>query len=665
MKITITLLSLMLSTGLLTAQSTCASAPVIDTGNYLVPSVNGSEVPSPVCASGGDNADHGIWYRYGNVEDLTLTVSTDLEENEGIDTRVHIYSGECGNLSCLGGDDDSGSGFLSILTVQVEAGEAYYIAFDDNWTDQGFVFELIENEPIEQMVSFGIQTINLQGSGICIVDMDGDHLDDVVGVSGNQINVHRQQAGGTFQSNVYATPEADHNPSWSLAAGDLDANGKTDLLYGGGSGVTFMFASDDGTTFTESSGPEYVFSQRSNMVDINNDGILDAFVCHDVAPNVYFISDGEGNMTFNQGGIGDTPDGGNYGSVWIDYDNDHDIDMFIAKCRGGNSPANINQMHRNNGDGTFTEVAEELNLADNVQTWSSAWADFDNDGDMDVLIGASSFTNGGHKLMRNDGDTFTDVTEGSGYDLLTATGIENAPADFNNDGYVDVYGAGNVIMFNTGNLTFVPSVAPFGNGPMGDVNNDGFVDVQNGGTLFLNQGNEHNYIKVTTVGTASNINGIGARIEVHSALGTQIRDVRSGEGFRYMSSLNAHFGLGEDTEIDMIVVYWPSGIVDYIMEPEVNQHLVIVEGSEPLSVDDIAEADIRIFPNPASDILTIQSSGQRSFDLVRVLDISGKVVLQSSYRKGELDVQNLAPGAYVLELRNTQGHLGHKRFLKN
>ena len=132
-----------------------------------------------------------------------------------------------------------------------------------------------------------------------------------------------------------------------------------------------------------------------------------------------------------------------------------------------------------------------------------------------------------------------------------------------------------------------------------------------------------------------------------------------------MSSLNAHFGLGEDTEIDMIVVYWPSGIVDYIMEPEVNQHLVIVEGSEPLSVDDIAEADIRIFPNPASDILTIQSSGQRSFDLVRVLDISGKVVLQSSYRKGELDVQNLAPGAYVLELRNTQGHLGHKRFLKN
>lgn len=652
-----------LATFNLQAQETCNTALDITAGVYTIDAINGSDIPSPVCASGGDNSDFGEWYRYTASEDYSLTVTTDLADNTGIDTRVHIYSGACGVLVCEGGDDDSGTGwYLSILTIQVEEGETYYIAFDDNWTAAGFDFAVVENAPVFFPLVFYTQTISLSGSGVCIVDMDGDHWDDIVGVSADQVNIHTQLQGGGFQSDLFATPNADHTPSWSIAAGDLDNNGKTDLCYGGGVGVTFMFASDDGDTFTESSGPQYVFSQRSNMADINNDGILDGFVCHDVAPNVYFISDGNGGMAFNQGGLGDTPDGGNYGSVWIDYDNDHDLDMFIAKCRGGNSPANINQMHRNNGDGTFTEIAASLNLASNVQTWSSAWADFDNDGDMDVLVGASSFTNGGHQLMRNDGNTFTNVTIGSGYDVFTAAGIENAPGDFNNDGFVDVFGAGGMVMLNNGDMTFSPTGVPCSNGPMGDLNNDGFLDIQNGSTLYLNAGNDNHYLKVSTVGNASNINGIGARIEVYSALGTQIRDVRSGEGFRYMSSLNAHFGLGEDTAIDMVVVYWPSGIVDYVMAPDIDQHLIIVEGSNPLSVNDITEAEIQIYPVPARDQLFVQ--GQSMNSLIRVFDMNGKVVLKTALQGGAIDVASLTRGTYILELRTAEGALGHKRFTK-
>jgi len=110
------------------------------------------------------------------------------------------------------------------------------------------------------------------------------------------------------------------------------------------------------------------------MVDFDNDGDLDAFVCHDVEPNVYYINngtlndDGTPNMTFVQGGLGDTVNGGNYGSIWVDYDNDHDMDLFIAKCRGGSSSANINQLHKNNGNGVFEEIGSSVNLADNVQT---------------------------------------------------------------------------------------------------------------------------------------------------------------------------------------------------------------------------------------------------------------------------------------------------------
>src|SRR5690606_1306531 len=118
---------------------------------------------------------------------------------------------------------------------------------------------------------------------------------------------------------------------------DIDGNGYNDLLYAAGNGVSFVKANNDGTTYSQSDvTTAYVFSQRSNFVDINNDGHLDAFVCHDVQPNVYFINNGSGvngSLTYYQGpsaivpnGLGIHPNGGNYGTVWVDYDNDRDID---------------------------------------------------------------------------------------------------------------------------------------------------------------------------------------------------------------------------------------------------------------------------------------------------------------------------------------------------
>ena len=203
-------------------------------------------------------------------------------------------------------------------------------------------------------VTFTPQSAGTNYTDRGIVDMNGDGLDDILSVNNSNIQVLYQQEDGSFIESIVATEFADNSPSWSLAAADYDRNGFTDLLYGGGNGVTFMRANDDGTAYTEVSGPEYVFSQRSNFVDINNDGHLDAYVCHDVEPSVFYINDGEGNLEYFQGGLGDYPSGGHYGSVWLDFDNDRDVDMFIAKC-GGESERRDNEMHVNNGDGTFTE----------------------------------------------------------------------------------------------------------------------------------------------------------------------------------------------------------------------------------------------------------------------------------------------------------------------
>jgi len=429
--------------------------------------------------------------------------------------------------------------------------------------------------------------------------MNGDDLDDVVSVSSSNVNIHYQLEGGGFNIVNIPTTAADNTASWSMAAADYDSNGFTDLLYGGGSGVTFMRANSNGTGFTEISGSEYVFSQRSNFVDINNDGHLDAFVCHDVAPNVYYINDGSGNLTYNQGGLGDYSSGGNYGSVWIDYDNDGDLDMFIAKC-GGEEARRTNQMHTNNGDGTFTENALDLGLADPMQTWSSAWGDYDNDGDMDVFVGAST---GSHKLMMNNGDnTFSDVTSGSGvvieiqllefvsFQLIVPLSKASTNPSLFKSPKLPLKKDKNIGELNVIS-PFPKRIAPF--------------EIR---SRFPSNTNSNNWISITTRGVGpdlggSNRNGIGARLELVTSSGVQIRDVRVGEGFRNSSTLNTHFGIGTDTEITSLTINWPSGIVDVYNDVTINQVIKSVEGETLLGINDNEVNDLIVYPNPTTERL--------------------------------------------------------------
>src|SRR5690606_12056255 len=165
---------------------------------------------------------------------------------------------------------------------------------------------------------------------------------------------------------------------------------------------------------------------------------------------------------------------------------------YIAKC-GGEEDRRRNELYKNNGDGTFTNVAAAANLASISEQWSSAWGDFNNDGWMDVFNGKNAqmqTDSGNHELMRNNGDgTFTNVTAGSGFDTFNGTSREHFTYDFNNDGFLDIAGNSNKIFINNGDMTFTPINVPFSDASIGDLNNDGFLDAYAFGTVHYNSGN--------------------------------------------------------------------------------------------------------------------------------------------------------------------------------
>ncbi len=644
------------------AQNNCETALEVEAGDYTALELSG-ELPDVLCDTGGDPTA-AAWYKYTSPQELDITVSSSFIQNIDVDTRLNIYSGDCESLLCLANADDEGLGNTSIVTVHLLPGQSMYIVWDNSWDSEGFDFKIEEEEYVAPPLSFTPVAITDGGSNLAIVDMNGDFLDDLVQVSSSTgLHITYQEEDGTLTPVAIPNTVSNYYPSWSLAAGDLDGNGYNDLMYGNGSGVSFMFANEDGTEYTETYTTEYVFSQRGNFVDINNDGILDAYMCHDVAPSVYYISDGEGGLTFNQGGLGDYPSGGHYGSIWVDYDNDNDQDMFIAKC-GGELARHINQMHRNDGEGNFEEVAEEIGLDDPMQTWSSAWGDFDNDGDLDVMVGASSFADGSHKLMENDGEgNFTDVTEGSGIDVIGSTSIENVTHDFNNDGYLDIMGMG-TWMTNNGDMTFSQiSVSGTGVGSVGDMNNDGFLDVSGYNSLYINDGNNNNWLKFNTIGTASNLNGIGAMVRVYTEEGVQTRQVRSGDGFRYMSTINLHFGMGSQFEVDSVTVHWPSGAMDTYLDVEINTTTQLTEGSSPTAVDDVELVDFLVFPNPTTDKVMLDVPFAYQNISYSLFDISGKKVAQGNVVSAQINLSDLENGAYVLHV-NIDGKEAHRTIIK-
>lgn len=247
-------------------------------------------------------------------------------------------------------------------------------------------------------------------------------------------------------------------------------------------------------------------------MDIDGDGLLDAFFCSDLSDNLKYRNTGNGVLVPAPGLIGTetrepSDNSGNYGSVWADVDGD--LELYVSKCRqvatGPSDPRRINMLFRNDGTEGFFEVGKEAGLAVSAQSWASDFEDIDNDGDLDAFVGNHGDLS---HLFVNQGDgRFTRESSARGISV----GVKVMQAlfrDLNNDGWLDLLITGELSRFylNRGDETFIEAENLLTGGhpescAAGDLNRDGFIDLFTGyaslyntptskpDRLWINQGN--------------------------------------------------------------------------------------------------------------------------------------------------------------------------------
>ena len=191
--------------------------------------------------------------------------------------------------------------------------------------------------------------------------------------------------------------------------------------------------------------------------DINNDGLLDIFLSANQEKNKLFIN--KGNLQFEDITAKSNVSGNsswNTGAVMGDVNGDGLLDIYVCAVVGVHGFYGYNELYINNGDETFTESAQQYQLDFDSYSSSAAFLDFDLDGDLDIYLlnhaihTQESFGKAdlrykrneqtGDRLLRNDGGTFTDVSESAGiFGGINGYGLGISVADFNQDGFPDIY----------------------------------------------------------------------------------------------------------------------------------------------------------------------------------------------------------------------------------
>ena len=431
------------------------------------------------------------------------------------------------------------------------------------------------------------------GMGTAVGDYDNDGDEDLYVTNFGPNVLYQNNGDGTFTDVTVEAGVGDQGWGTNAAFVDYDRDGNLDLYV-----ANYM-----------------KFDVRYNIEC--RQGVERAYCGPTAYPGqsgVLYRNNGDGTFTdvTKQAGLFNTS-GRQLGAVFGDYDDDSDLDLFVANDKTPNF------LYQNNGDGTFTEIGLMAGIAYNEDgvaesAMGADWGDYDNDGDLDIIVATFQWL--ANTLYHNEGDGFfTDVTFPAhvGTESLPYLGMTAAFLDYDNDGDLDIfianghldenvqeydvmarYAQKNQLFRNNGDGTFTEVTDRAGPGlqvervshgaAFGDYDNDGDIDIfvsdSNHPTCTLlrnDGGNQNHYLMIKTVGTRSNRDGIGARIQVVSGDLVQMKEVRSSYGYLCSNDRRVLFGLGDRNKADRIEIRWPSGITQVLKDVKANQFLTIKE----------------------------------------------------------------------------------------